>query len=102
MLEFDDERSGTFECLSRLPADKVAVLGLITTKRGELEPADELATRVMMAASYVPLERLAVSTQCGFASTAEGNPLTPEQQRQKLELVAELARSLWPGGPAPA
>jgi len=56
----------------------------------------------MMAASYVPLERLAVSTQCGFASTAEGNPLTPEQQRQKLELVAELARSLWPGGPAPA
>jgi 5-methyltetrahydropteroyltriglutamate--homocysteine methyltransferase len=96
MLEFDDERSGTFECLGRLPDDKVAVLGLVTTKRGELERAETVAARVQAAAEYVPLERLAISTQCGFASTEDGNPITPEQQRCKLELVGEVSRVLWP------
>lgn len=96
MLEFDDERSGTFECLSELPEDKVAVLGLITTKNGSLESRDAITTRLHAAAEHVPLERLALSTQCGFASTAEGNPITAEQQRRKLELVAEAARLVWP------
>jgi 5-methyltetrahydropteroyltriglutamate--homocysteine methyltransferase len=97
MLEFDDERSGSFESLGRLPDDKVAVLGLITTKRGELESVDALVARVNEAARVVPLERLAISTQCGFASTAEGNPLTQEEQWRKLELVAQVARTAWAG-----
>jgi 5-methyltetrahydropteroyltriglutamate--homocysteine methyltransferase len=95
MLEYDTERSGGFEPLAHLPEDRVAVLGLITTKRPELESAEEVKVRLAEAARIVPLERLAVSTQCGFASTLEGNRVTEEDQRRKLELVAQVAHEVW-------
>jgi 5-methyltetrahydropteroyltriglutamate--homocysteine methyltransferase len=95
LLEYDDARSGGFEPIRHLPEDRVAVLGLITTKKPALEAEDELRARIDEAARFVPLERLAISPQCGFASTLEGNRITPEQQRQKLELVGRVARSVW-------
>jgi 5-methyltetrahydropteroyltriglutamate--homocysteine methyltransferase len=95
LLEYDDRRSGGFEPLARLPADRVAVLGLVTTKKPELETETELKTRIEEAARYVPLERLALSPQCGFASTMEGNRISHEQQKQKLELVGRVAGSIW-------
>jgi 5-methyltetrahydropteroyltriglutamate--homocysteine methyltransferase len=95
LLEYDDERSGGFAPLRHLPDDRVVVLGLVTTKKPDLEPEDELRTRIKDASRYVPLERLALSPQCGFASTMEGNRISPEQQRQKLELVGRVARSVW-------
>ena len=95
MLEYDTERAGGFEPLRHLPEDRVAVLGLITTKRPQLESADALKARLIEASSYVPLERLAVSTQCGFASTIEGNRISEEDQRRKLELVVQVAREVW-------
>jgi len=73
------------------------VLGLLTTKQGTLEDADTVETRLREAARHVPLERLAVSPQCGFASGEAGNPLTPEQQEAKLRRVVEVARRVWPG-----
>jgi methionine synthase II (cobalamin-independent) len=97
LLEYDDDRSGGFEPLRHLPEDRVAVLGLVTTKKQRLETDDELKTRIDEAAKYVPLDRLAISPQCGFASTEEGNRITPERQREKLELVARVARSVWGG-----
>jgi 5-methyltetrahydropteroyltriglutamate--homocysteine methyltransferase len=96
LLEYDDERSGTFEPLKQVPDDRVVVLGLVSTKKPRLESIDELRTRITEAARVVPLERLALSPQCGFASTSEGNRLTPEDQRRKLEVVAETARAVWP------
>ena len=95
LLEYDDERSGGFAPLRHLPEDRVVVLGLVTTKKPDLEPADELRARVKDASKYVPLDRLALSPQCGFAPTMEGNRISPEQQRQKLELVGRVAKSLW-------
>ncbi|MCM8747491.1 cobalamin-independent methionine synthase II family protein [Thermomicrobium sp. CFH 73360] len=95
LLEYDDERSGTFEPLRFVPEDRVVVLGLVTTKKMRLESQDELIRRIMEAAEYVPLDRLALSPQCGFASTWEGNRITPEVQRQKLELVARTAKAVW-------
>jgi 5-methyltetrahydropteroyltriglutamate--homocysteine methyltransferase len=95
LLEYDDARSGGFEPLRHLPEDRVAVLGLVTTKKPALEADDELRARIDEAARFVPLERLALSPQCGFASTMEGNRITPDQQRQKLELVGRVARSVW-------
>ncbi|HSP09621.1 MAG TPA: cobalamin-independent methionine synthase II family protein [Candidatus Dormibacteraeota bacterium] len=95
LLEYDDERSGGFAPLRHLPDDRVVVLGLVTTKKPDLEPEDELRARIKDASKYVPLERLALSPQCGFASTMEGNRISPEQQRQKLELVGRVARSVW-------
>ncbi len=95
LLEYDDARSGGFEPLRHLPEDRVAVLGLVTTKKPRLEAEDELKARIEEAARYVPLERLALSPQCGFASTMEGNRITPDQQRQKLELVGRVAREVW-------
>jgi 5-methyltetrahydropteroyltriglutamate--homocysteine methyltransferase len=95
MLEYDTDRSGGFEPLRHLPEDRVAVLGLITTKVPELESPDEVKSRLQEAARYVPLERLALSTQCGFASTMEGNRVTPDDQRRKLELVVQVAREVW-------
>jgi 5-methyltetrahydropteroyltriglutamate--homocysteine methyltransferase len=95
LLEFDDERSGGFAPLRHLPEDRVAVLGLVTTKKPDLEPEDELHARIKDASKYVPLDRLALSPQCGFASTMEGNRISPEQQRLKLELVGKVARSVW-------
>jgi 5-methyltetrahydropteroyltriglutamate--homocysteine methyltransferase len=95
LLEYDDQRSGGFEPLRHLPEDRVAVLGLVTTKKPALEPEDELKARIEEASRYVPLDRLALSPQCGFASTMEGNRISPEQQQEKLELVGNVAREVW-------
>jgi len=95
LLEYDDRRSGGFEPLAHMPEDRVAVLGLVTTKKPELETETELKTRIEQAARYVPLERLALSPQCGFASTMEGNRISHEQQKRKLELVGRVADSVW-------
>jgi 5-methyltetrahydropteroyltriglutamate--homocysteine methyltransferase len=95
LLEYDDARSGTFEPLRFVPKGKIVVLGLVSTKKPELEDADMLARRIDEAAKYVPLENLALSPQCGFASTAEGNLLTEDDQWAKLRLVAETARRVW-------
>ena len=95
LLEYDTERSGTFEPLRYMPTDKMVVLGLISSKEAELESADDIARRIDEAAAYVPLERLALSPQCGFASTAPGNLLTEEQQWRKLELVSEVVHRVW-------
>ena len=83
-LEYDDERSGDFAPLRFVPAGKTVVLGLVTSKRPELEPVDELAARVDEATAYIPLDQLCLSPQCGFASTVEGNTLTDDQQWAKL------------------
>jgi 5-methyltetrahydropteroyltriglutamate--homocysteine methyltransferase len=95
MLEYDDARSGGFEPLRHLPEDRVVVLGLVTTKKPALEGHDLLRRRIEEAARFVPLERLGLSPQCGFASTMEGNRISLEQQREKLELVGRVARSVW-------
>lgn len=94
-LEFDDERSGTFEPLRFVPEGKMVVLGLVTTKRPELESKDDLKRRIDEAAKYVPLEQLALSGQCGFSSTVEGNALTKEEQIAKLHLIVETADEVW-------
>jgi 5-methyltetrahydropteroyltriglutamate--homocysteine methyltransferase len=95
-LEFDDARSGTFAPLRFVPKGKKVVLGLLTSKRGELEDKDDLKRRVDEAAKYVPLDQLCLSPQCGFSSTSEGNALTMDQQFGKLRLVVETAREIWP------
>ncbi len=95
LLEYDDERSGTFEPLRHVPDDRGVVLGLVSSKKPALERADELKRRIAEASHVVPLERLALSPQCGFASTSEGNRLSPDDQRRKLELVAGTARAVW-------
>jgi 5-methyltetrahydropteroyltriglutamate--homocysteine methyltransferase len=95
LLEYDDERSGGFGPLRAVPDDRVVVLGLVTTKRPRLETVDELRGRVAEAARVVPVERLALSPQCGFASTAEGNRISPDDQRRKLEVVGAAARAIW-------
>ena len=95
LLEYDDNRSGGFAPLAHLPEDRVAVLGLVTTKKPELETETDLKIRIEEAARYVPLERLALSPQCGFASTMEGNRISHEQQKRKLELVGRVAGSVW-------
>jgi methionine synthase II (cobalamin-independent) len=94
-MEYDDERSGGFEPLKRLPAGKQVVLGLVTTKRGRLESRDELVRRIDAAARFVDLDRLCLSPQCGFASTEEGNLLTEEEQWAKLARVVEVAAGVW-------
>jgi len=94
-LEFDDERSGGFEPLRFVPPGKQVVLGLVTTKRGELESKDDLKRRIDAAAKYVPLEQLCLSGQCGFSSTVEGNALTREEQVAKLRLIVETAAEVW-------
>lgn len=95
LLEYDDERSGGFEPLRWVPDDRTVVLGLVTTKRPTLEPVEELATRVHDAARFVPLDRLAISPQCGFASSILGNALSADAQRRKLHRVVEAARVVW-------
>jgi 5-methyltetrahydropteroyltriglutamate--homocysteine methyltransferase len=97
LLEYDDERSGSFEPLRFVPRRTTVVLGLVSTKRPQLESADDLARRIDEAARYVPLENLALSPQCGFASTMEGNLLDEEEQWAKLRLVVETARRVWRG-----
>ena len=95
LLEYDDERSGGFEPLRHVPEDRTVVLGLVTTKKPALETKAELKQRIEQASAFVPLERLALSPQCGFASTEEGNLLGPADQEAKLRLVAETAREVW-------
>jgi 5-methyltetrahydropteroyltriglutamate--homocysteine methyltransferase len=95
LLEYDDERSGTFEPLRFVPRGKTVVLGLVSSKLPALENADDLARRVHEATRYVPLEDLALSPQCGFASTMEGNLLGEDEQWAKLRLVVETARRVW-------
>lgn len=95
LMEYDTDRAGGFAPLADVKPGVVAVLGLLTTKSGELEDADLVRTRVQEAAGIKPLDELAVSTQCGFASVASGNPVTPEQQQAKLALVGGTARSVW-------
>ena len=95
LLEYDDERSGTFEPLRLVPRDKTVVLGLISSKKAQLESADDIARRIDEASRYFPTEKLALSPQCGFASTMEGNLLTEDEQWAKLRLVADVARQVW-------
>lgn len=94
-LEYDDARSGDFKPLRFLPKGKTVVLGLVTTKLGEMEKPDDLKRRIDEAAKYAPLDQLALSPQCGFSSTVHGNNIAVEQQRNKLRLVVETARSVW-------
>jgi 5-methyltetrahydropteroyltriglutamate--homocysteine methyltransferase len=93
--EFDDERSGGFEPLRFVPEGKQVVLGLVTTKTGELEDADALKRRIDEAAKYVPLDQLCLSPQCGFSSTVEGNDLTVDEQKAKLALIVQVAQDVW-------
>jgi 5-methyltetrahydropteroyltriglutamate--homocysteine methyltransferase len=95
LLEYDDERSGDFSPLALAGEDKIIALGLVTTKRPREETSDELIGRIREAARHVPLERLALSTQCGFASVAKGNNIPFEVQERKLALVAQVARDIW-------
>jgi 5-methyltetrahydropteroyltriglutamate--homocysteine methyltransferase len=97
LLEFDDARSGGFGPLRHVPDDRTVVLGLVTTKSPALESAKLLKQRIREATTFVPLERLALSPQCGFASTMEGNLLTPADQEAKLRRVGETARDVWAG-----
>ncbi|TAM92906.1 MAG: 5-methyltetrahydropteroyltriglutamate--homocysteine S-methyltransferase [Jatrophihabitans sp.] len=93
--EWDDERSGGFEPLRFVPPGKQVVLGLVTTKRPELESKDELKRRIDEAARYVPIEQLCLSGQCGFSSTVEGNDLTVDQEKAKLALIVQTAAEVW-------
>ena len=93
--EYDSPRAGTFEPLRFVPEDKTVVLGLITTKEPELEDADQLKGRIEEASQYIPLERLALSPQCGFASTLPGNLVTFDDQKAKLELLGKVAHEVW-------
>jgi 5-methyltetrahydropteroyltriglutamate--homocysteine methyltransferase len=95
LLEYDDERSGTFEPLRFVPRSKMVVLGLISSKRPQLEEKSALIRRIKEASRHVPLENLALSPQCGLASTAEGNPVSEDDQWAKLKLVVETAREVW-------
>src|SRR5579862_4757173 len=94
-LEYDDERSGGLEPLRFVPQGKMVVLGLVTTKRPELESSDELKRRIDEAAKYVPLDQICLSGQCGFSSTVEGNALTYDEQVAKLRLIVEAADEIW-------
>ncbi len=94
-LEYDDERSGTFEPLRFVPKDKAVVLGLVTTKRPQLESKDDLKRRIEEATRHIDLDQLCLSGQCGFSSTTAGNKLTRDDQRAKLELIVEVAAEVW-------
>jgi 5-methyltetrahydropteroyltriglutamate--homocysteine methyltransferase len=94
-LEYDDSRSGGFEPLRYVPSDKLVVLGLVTTKRGELESKDLLKRRIEEASRYIAIEQLCLSPQCGFSSTVEGNALSYEEQVAKLQLIVETAAEVW-------
>ena len=95
MLEYDDERSGSFEALAKIPDDKTAVLGLVTTKSSRRESVAMLQVRIQEASKYCPLERLAISPQCGFATSIEGNELEIDDQKAKLRTLVETATKVW-------
>ncbi len=94
-LEYDTDRSGGFEPLSKVSGDKVVVLGLITSKSGELEDREAIINRIHEASEYISLDRLCLSPQCGFSSTEEGNVLTEEEQWKKLELIKDIVEEVW-------
>jgi 5-methyltetrahydropteroyltriglutamate--homocysteine methyltransferase len=94
-MEFDDERSGTFEPLRFVPKGKLVVLGLVTSKRPELESRDMLKRRLEEASRYIDIEQLCLSPQCGFSSTVDGNSLTRDEQIAKLRLVVDTAEEIW-------
>ena len=94
-MEWDDARSGGFEPLRFVPKGKVVVLGLVTTKRGDLETKDELKRRIEEASQFVDVDQLCLSPQCGFSSTVEGNNLSREDQIAKLRLIVETAEEVW-------
>jgi 5-methyltetrahydropteroyltriglutamate--homocysteine methyltransferase len=94
-MEYDDDRSGDFRPLRYLPKGKIVVLGLVTTKFGEMESKETLKRRIAEAAEYAPLEQLCLSPQCGFSSTVHGNNIAWEVQRRKLELIVEVANEVW-------
>ena len=94
-MEFDTERAGSFEPLRLLPRGKTAVLGLVTTKTGQLESKDAIKRRLDEAARYADIDQLALSPQCGFASTEEGNVLAEAEQWAKLAMIVEVAREVW-------
>jgi 5-methyltetrahydropteroyltriglutamate--homocysteine methyltransferase len=98
-LEYDDDRSGSFEPLKYVAPDQIVVLGLVTTKTPELESKDDLKRRIDEAAKYVDLDRLCLSGQCGFSSTEQGNKLTIDDERAKLELIVEVAEEVWGSQP---
>jgi 5-methyltetrahydropteroyltriglutamate--homocysteine methyltransferase len=95
LLEYDDQRSGSFAALRDIPADKIVVLGLVSTKRNAMESANDVMARISDASRYFPREQLALSTQCGFASVFRGNPITEAAQEAKLRLVVDVARQVW-------
>jgi 5-methyltetrahydropteroyltriglutamate--homocysteine methyltransferase len=99
-LEYDSPRAGTFDALADVPDDRTVILGLVSTKSERLEDPDVLAARVEEAACHFPRERLALSTQCGFASEQSGNPISPGVQEAKLRLVADVAHRVWAAAPA--
>jgi 5-methyltetrahydropteroyltriglutamate--homocysteine methyltransferase len=94
-MEYDTERAGSFEPLRLLPKDRIAVLGLVTTKSGALESKDLIKRRIDDAAKYADLDQLCLSPQCGFASTEEGNTLTEDEQWAKLAMIVEVAKDMW-------
>ena len=95
LLEYDDERSGSFDALAAVPEHTTVVLGLVTTKTGRIETVDELTARIREASRFVPLERLALSPQCGFGTSIRGNQITLDQERSKLRTIAETAETVW-------
>ncbi len=95
LLEYDDARSGSFEPLNDVPDDKMVVLGLVTTKTPRRETPTELKQRIEEASALVPLERLALSPQCGFATSVIGNRITVEDQKRKLRVICETAKEVW-------
>jgi 5-methyltetrahydropteroyltriglutamate--homocysteine methyltransferase len=94
-LEYDDERSGSFEPLRFVPKGKIVVLGLLSSKKGALEKREDVKRRIDAATKYIDLDQLAISRQCGFASTLLGNLLSEDEQFAKLALVVEMAREVW-------
>jgi 5-methyltetrahydropteroyltriglutamate--homocysteine methyltransferase len=96
-MEWDNDRSGGFEPLRFLPKGKKVVLGLVTSKTGDLESKDDIRRRIDEAAKYAPLDQLCLSPQCGFASTEEGNALGEEQQWAKMRMIVEVAQEVWGG-----
>lgn len=94
-LEYDSEKAGSFEPLQHLSDGKRVVLGLITTKNGQLEDKDAVIARIKEASKYVPLDNLALGTQCGFSSTEEGNTITEEDQWNKINLITSVAKEVW-------
>jgi 5-methyltetrahydropteroyltriglutamate--homocysteine methyltransferase len=96
LLEYDDARSGSFAALRDVPEDKFVVLGLVTTKKPDLEPAEVLIRRIEAASCHVSRNRLGLSPQCGFASSVIGNHLSSDEQKRKIELVVRTASAVWP------